>query len=221
MAYSDVKSLFLARMNRRDLIADTTGLADGFLANSIKRIQRTVDLPAAERTLFVTIDATYFTNNNNIGGLLIPADFLRIKDITYTNLVTLLHQVLKRATRDEVLGAIDYGIPGIVLKYVRQGGFWILGSPPLLGDLIQIDYYAEYSPVINPTDDNILLDIAPDAVVFGALSFACDHYNDKRGPLFEQRFTQILSDLQMLADDDELSGDAAVGQTFYYPPDHL
>jgi hypothetical protein len=230
MAYSDVKSAFLARMNRRDLANDTTGLADLFLQDAIKRVQRNLEIPAGEKSISVVIgNSTYFNNNfiqtypNGIsvtGGLLIPTDFIRMRDITYYN-GNGEPSILRKAPLTDTAGAIFFGVPGCVIMYSRQGSMWILGPLPIAGNIVRIDYYSEYATVINPTDDNVLLDIADDLIVYGALSYAADHYNDKRGPQFEQRFTQILSDLQAQADADETSGDAAVGQAYYYPPDHI
>ena|SRR5271166_1033063 len=216
MAYIDIQNTFLDRFKRRDC---TTAQTQGFIQDAIKRIQRILKVPGNEKQIAIVLNSS---NYFNFGGLQIPGDFLRIKDITYISAISGIHQVLKRAPIAEVYGAIDYGVTGIVLKYARVVNLWVFGSLPLAGDTVLVNYFSEWQPsLVNNTDDNLLIDIADDLVVYGALSYACDHWADKRGPMFEQRFLQIISDIQMQGDVDETSGDAAVGQTFYYPPDHL
>ena len=56
-------------------------------------------------------------------------------------------------------------------------------------------------------------------MVFGALSYACDHYSDKRGDKFEARYQQIFADIQGMGDDDETSGSAAVQPAYFYSDD--
>jgi hypothetical protein len=213
--YGDIRTTFKDRLKRRDC---TDALADGFISDGIKRIQRNIAVPAGEKSVVVTLaDDNYFTN----GFLAIPSDFIRLKDLTYTCTNSGLHSVLRRAPLAEVLGAIDCGVPGNVIKFCRQLAGWVLGPQPLAGDTVRIDYYSEYASVTQPADESVLLDIADDLVIYAALAYACDHWNDKRGQMFEQRFTQVLSDIQGQSDADELSGDTAVAQAFYFPPDHL
>jgi hypothetical protein len=210
--YGEIRTKFLARLNRRDC---TSALADGFLADAIKRIQRVLRTPANEESLQVTISAaTYLT----LGRLPIPDDYLRLKDLTLTNSAGKT-VVLRRKPLEEVLREIDFGVQGTSTIFARQGGSWLVAPRPLTNDVIRIDYWSEYTAVSADTDDTLILDIADDLIIFGALSYACDHYYDKRGPLFEQRFTQILSDIQAQGDDDELGADACVAQAFDYPSD--
>jgi hypothetical protein len=94
--------------------------------------------------------------------------------------------------------------------FARRGGYWVIGPRPAEGSIIEIVYYAEFAALVEPTDTNTISSIAWDAVVYGALAAACDYYNDERGQLFEARYKQIGSDLQNMADGDELTADAAV-----------
>ena len=94
--------------------------------------------------------------------------------------------------------------------FARRGGYWVIGPQPAEGRVIEIVYYAEFSPLINPTDTNTISRIAWDAVIYGALAAACDYFNDERGQLFEARYKQIGGDLQDMGDGDELTADAAV-----------
>lgn len=179
-------------MNRRDLFANQA-LVSTFLRGSIMRIQRELRVPAMEKWVQVTITAPYT-------GLVIPSDYIELIGIypqaDYVN----------RLRRDKLERALNYAqfATDKSMLYSRQGGVWILGPAPSIGDVLMLGYYAEVTPLVNPTDTNILSIIAWDLIVYGALVLACEYYNDKRRDGFEARFTQIKDDLQDMGDDDEL-----------------
>lgn len=217
MNYADTKAKFLRRLNRRDC---TDALADDFLQDAITRIQRVLRVPALEKSVVVTLTAdTYYTS----GRLPIPSDYLKLRQITINNQPPIDKQDL-----GSVLRLVGHG-SGMVSCFARQGGAWVFGPVPdttytdptgvVQTSVVRIDYYAEFPTEATPTADTILTDIASDLLVYGALSYACDHFTDKRGPAFEGRFTQALSDLQAQGDDDELSGGAAVTPAFCFPED--
>jgi hypothetical protein len=85
--------------------------------------------------------------------------------------------------------------------------------------VVVIYYYASFPTLVNPTDTNALSLVAWDAVVYAALSAACDYYNDERAKQFDARYNQILQNLQNMADGDELTADAAVGPVYSWPDD--
>jgi hypothetical protein len=205
--YAEVRTKFLSRVRRRDC---TSALADGFLQDAIKRIQRVLRIPAGEKSVEVTIsDATYLTD----GRLPIPSDFLKLKAISLNG-----EKTLKRRPLHEVLAEVEWGTEGTTWCFARQGSSWVFGPLPLEDDVVRVDYFSEYSDTSEDADESILLNVAEDLVVFGALSYACDHFEDKRGPRFEQRFVQILADLQQQGDDDELT-EAFISPAFDYPAD--
>src|SRR5258708_562289 len=77
--YGDTRDKFKTRLRRRDV---TDAVADGFLEDSLTRIQRVIRAPAGEKSLlFAMDDATYFDS----GRLPIPDDYLQIKDISLTS----------------------------------------------------------------------------------------------------------------------------------------
>jgi hypothetical protein len=198
-------------MRRRDV---TDALADGFLSDSIKRIQRVMRVPAGEKSVQLTVDDDNYLDN---GALAIPSDYLALKDITHTNGSST--RILKRQPLSVVLNEVENGAEGTCWCFARRGAAWVFGPVPVSDDVVRIDYYSEYEDASEDADETILLDIAEDLVVYGALSYACDHFADKRGQAFEARFSQILADIEAQGDDDELSGNAAVEQGFYYPSD--
>jgi hypothetical protein len=204
-------------MNRRDLYANPA-LVTTFLNGSIMRIQRDLRVPAMEKWTTVTITSPYT-------GLVIPSDYLEIIGIYPQS------SWVNRTRPDKLERAMNYAqfATDKPMIYSRQGGVWILGPAPAIGDTILLGYYAELTPLVNPTDTNILATVAWDLIVYGALVLACEYYNDKRkgatvdpntGKVidgFEGRYNQIFQTLQDMGADDVL--DEGVMEPCYAYPD--
>jgi hypothetical protein len=212
MDFSGVQTSVSNLLNRRDT---TTAQLQQFIQTAIMRIQRELRTPMQEKSVIVTI-------GENFAGLPIPTDFLELIDII--PVTTPFNQI--RLQKCDITRALQTAaVPGFPEVYCRQGGLWILGPSPQLNDQIQIDYYAEFTPLVNPTDTNILITVAWDLVVYGALSEACLFYTDKRygsqlsqradGTTrimngFEGKYNDILDRLNEMAETDDDSGAAAV-----------
>lgn len=223
MNYGDLQTNFTNLLNRRDC---TTAQAQSFLQQAIVRAQRELRVPALEKTLLVTVGSNWV-------GLPIPTDFLELIDIYDTSVNQIAQQRCEKTDLTRAIElAANVGTPQV---YCRQGGYWILGPAPTLGDVIQINYYGEVATVANPTDTNILLTIAWDLVMYGGLSLACDYFNDKRkgsqlapGPDgqprivdgFEGRYNQIKDQLQNMAEVDDASGAVSVQPAYTYPDNY-
>lgn len=204
MNLSQLTSQFLALMNRSDLNANTA-LASTFINQSILRLQRELRVPFMEKIVRYTIPSTYDASL----GLVIPSDLLELIDLNVdSNGTGLLDYPLQRVQLKEALTRAEYtDVPKV---FARRGGYWVLGPRPTTDTVIEIVYYAEFAPLINGADTNTISNIGWDAVIYGALSAACDFYNDDRGQQFEARYKQIGGDIQNMADSDELTADAAV-----------
>lgn len=192
-------------MNRSDLSIDTTGLATTFLNQSILRLQRELRVPFMEKIVRYTIPSTY----DPTLGLLLPSDLLELIDLNVdSDGDGIPDYPLQRVQLKEAMGASQHiGVPRV---FARRGGYWVIGPQPGQGSVVEIVYYAEFAPLVNPTDTNTISRIAWDAVVYGALAAASDYYNDDRSQVFEARYSQITQNLQAMADSDELTADAAV-----------
>jgi hypothetical protein len=169
----------------------------------IQRIQRELRCPAMEKTVVVTIASGY-------AGLVIPSDMIELID--------LVNSQGDRITKEDITTvkqlAKDFDWPRY---YYRQGGVWLLGPAPTVSDTVTLVYYAELGALVNPTDTNVITQVAGDLIVYAGLGPAGDFYSDRRSDKWEARYTQILGDLQGQADDDELSGGACVSPAFFYP----
>lgn len=208
---AELRTKFIARMRRRDV---TSTLADGFLDDAVLRVQRVLRVPALESSVEATIsDATYFDNGSE---LLLPVDLLGIRTVTVVDAAG-AETVLERRDIDYVLRSAFDEI-GVTPRYfARRGPALVFAPTPVDGTDIRIDYYADAAELTNDDDENIISTIAPDLIIYGALTYACDHFSDTRGPKFEERFQQILADLTGQAQDDELTASAVVTPAYTYP----
>lgn len=211
MTLNDMTVQFVNLMNRSDMRGNTA-LQTTFITQAILRIQRELRAPLQEATILYTIPSNYVPNT----GIAIPNDFLELIGIFYG---PNQEYELRRAEISTVKDMAANWAPGNCNKFCRLGGNWIIGPSPLIGDVIAIQYYASFPALVNPTDTNVLSLVAWDAVVYGALAGACDYYNDERLDKFEKRYSQIMQNLQNMADGDELSADAAVAPVYAWPDD--
>lgn len=201
--YGDVKTEFKALLNRRD--ATPTQITT-FLQNSIRRIQRNLRVPAMERGMNVTVEEGFT-------AISIPSDYLEIIRITNSAGTELDRRDISTVM---AVGAQGPGRPRI---YTRRGPTLLLAPPPAEGDTVRIDYYAELTPLEADEDENLLTLVASDLIVYGALTYACRHFHDKRLADFEAIYAELFASLTDQADRDELAGGAVVSAAHFYPSD--
>lgn len=211
MNYGALQTAFLGLLNRRDCTATQ---AQSFIQMALVRIQRELRCPAMEKTVVATIVTGYT-------GLVIPSDMIELQDLiplTYSGGSTATD--MKRMEKCDISRAnVMSQTTGIPSQYSRDGGVWVLGPSPLIGDTIKIKYYAELGALAISADTNVISIIASDLIIYGALSYAGDFFTDKRVAGWEGRFMQIEQDLQEQADEDEEHGAAAVQPAYAYPND--
>ena len=179
MIKSQIRSQFLALLNRNDC---SNELADTFLEQSLARIQRTLRVPAMEKT------QTYTANDITPEALTLPNDFLNIKHL-YCGDVLLEYVDLDRFLR--TTGYTD--IPRI---YTRIQGTLKVKPTPAEGTEIFMVYYGEIPDLTTDSSTNFITEIAPELLVYGALTYASDYFIDERKPLFEETFGRVFAELQ-------------------------
>lgn len=206
MNYSDLQSNFTALLNRRDLTPTLTNL---FLQQSFQTIQRTLRIPAMEKSLLATIGSV-FTD-----GLQVPGDLLQLIAITDND--TGLE--LKRATLPQVLPVQLQDASGLPYMFTRRNATFLIAPLPKSGKVLRMDFYAQFPTLVLPTDTNVLTDIAPDVVLTGALVRACTYFSDKRKDGFKADFELAMLELNMQANADELTANAQVAPAFSFDED--
>lgn len=202
MTLGDLTAQFLGLINN-SVIKNNTALQTTFINQAIMRVQRELRLPFMEKQILYTIPSNYTQ-------LAIPSDLLELISIMVDGDGDgILERSLKRTDLSRVTRWSELtGLPS--QEYARQGASWVLGPQPVVGSQVLIYYYAEFAPVSAPTDTNTCLKVAWDAVLYAALSSACDYLVDDRAATYESRYAQITKSLQDQADADELTADAVV-----------
>jgi hypothetical protein len=207
MTLGELKAQFKGLLNN-SVVNSNGALVTTFINQGIMRIQRELRVPFMEKQVLYTIPADYTK-------LAIPADLLELIAIMVDRDADgVLEYELQRKDINMVVGASQ--LPGHPIVFTRQGGSWILGPKPRDGDKVLIHYYAEFAALTDDASENTCLKVAWDAVLYGALSAACDFLIDERAGVYEKRYVQITQQLQQQADADELTADAAVGPALHY-----
>lgn len=189
MNKGDLRTHFKALLNRSD-ITDT--LADTFIDQGINRIQRTLRVPSMERQYTYTISAS-------TSFVMVPTDFLEAISLYYDN-----HQ-LTRLPLAEFLTNKRSGQAGNPHFFTREGGKFLIDPTPESGSLI-LNYYSDFVEMTQDSDENSLAVFGSDLITYAALTYAADYYLDDRAPLFEQKYTVFLTEIQEQANDAETSG---------------
>lgn len=196
-----IRNQLKALLNRNDI---TDAIADTFIDQAVARIQRTLRVPSMEKSLI------YVTTADAADLLVLPNDFLQQRDLFWKN-GTLTFKPLNQFQRYP----LAVGDP---LYYTRIQGSYKLKPTPQVGTEITMIYYGEIPDLVNDTDENFLTAIAPDLLVYGALTFAADYYVDDRKQAFEDAFNRIYGELMDQAYQLEMTQDGqAVAPAYSYP----
>lgn len=186
MNYGELIDLFKKRLNRRDI---TPSLVESFIRGSIQRTQRLLRTPGSEAATIITFGA----NDTNVA---VPGDYLQMVSICVDD-----GEELARSDLSTAIRASRY--PGIPQFFARNRDVFVLGPRPNAGAQITIIYHADFANLSNDTDTNWLTEIAPDVIIDGALSKACQHYRDPRGQSFEDTYVTAIIDMNNQATLDE------------------
>ena len=200
MNYGEIRTQFKAILNRRDC---SNALADTFLNQSLLRCTRELRTPAQEAEATMTVGSTFT-------GFPVPADIIQSiammadtvsgqqRKVTYEPLARFLE-------RDVYVGAPAY--------YTRIGNFYQLRPLPAEDTVLTLYYYGEFEQFAGDSDETVLSLIAPDLLIYAALSYAADYFMDDRAQAFEGRYAQIAQALQDQAYDLE-AHDASIAPAY-------
>jgi len=189
MNYGDIKTHFNNVLNRSDI---TTSLTETFIDQGLGRIQRQLRTPMQEKMYEYVL-------SSQTGYITLPNDFIEIVSIYYAN--TELTRVPMSKYRS--LNANNFS--GNSTYFTRQQEKIFLFPQPSTGTLY-LYYYGEFDSMSVNTDENIIAQVAPDLLIYSALTYASDYYLDNRSELFETKFKQFLVEIQEQANDAETNG---------------
>jgi hypothetical protein len=189
MNYGSIRTHFKAVLNRSDI---TDALADTFIDQGIARIQRTLRIPSMEAKHTYNISSL-------INQVVLPSNFLEAIDIYYDN------RVLTRIPMTEMQQLKDANQSGNPLYFAREQSSLLVYPYPTSGNLT-LNYYAQYPEMTTDSSETLLSQIAPDLIIYAALTYASDYYLDERTEVFEGKYLQFMTELQEQANDQELTG---------------
>lgn len=174
-----IRSQVLNLLNRNDC---TNEIADSFIDLALSRIQRTLRIAPMERQEALT--------SNDVGDNLItlPNDFLSMKYLWTGNTMLEYKDLSHYLAIADSTGAPKY--------YTRvRGGLLVKPTPPV-GTTINMIYYGEFDDLTSDTSENTLTNVAPDLLVYCALTFAADYFVDDRKQAFEERYASIYNEVE-------------------------
>lgn len=205
MNKAGIRTQLLGLLNRNDC---TDAQANIFIEQALARIQRTLRVPAMEAEESIT------TNDTNGDTIILPNDFLNIKYLYSTT----AEGTVMMEYRDVATFMAIPSATGQPRFYTRIRGELKMKPYPQVGTNVQMIYYNEIPDLVNDTDSNFLTVIAPDLLVYGALTFAADYFVDDRKPIFEERFGAIYNEVEeqsRLVEMDQTT--LAIAPAYYYP----
>jgi len=189
MNYGDIKTHFDALLNRSDI---TAALTTTFIDQGIARIQRQLRSPLNENLATYTISSV-------TSQVTLPNDFLEIISLYFDDME------LRRVPISKFRTFTRSPYTGSPTAFTRQQQNLLLHPQPSSGQLV-LYYYGEFAPMTQNTDENALAAVAPDLIIYAALTYASDYYLDERSEVFEAKYNQFLSEIQEQANDQELNG---------------
>lgn len=191
-------------LNRNDA---TDAQLNVFIDQAVARIQRTLRVPSMEKVQIYTVSA------ETPEMLSLPNDFLQLKHL-YTSTGTIDYTDL-----GTYLKTVD--APGSVPKiYTRVQGSLLIKPTPPEDYTITMVYYGEIPDLVNDTDTNFVTEIAPDLLVYGALTFAADFFIDDRKDAFEQIAVRVFNEVQDQANAMEFAQEGMTISNSYNSPEY-
>lgn len=201
MNYGEIRTQFKAILNRRDC---SNALADTFLTQSLQRCTRELRTPAQEAEASVTVTSPFT-------GFPVPADIISVIAIMAEGSGS-SQRKLTQLPLSRFLELDNTGT-GVPQYYTRIGNVFQFRPMPALDSVLTLYYYGEFEAFTGDNDETVLSLIAPDLLIYGALSYASDYFMDDRGQSFEARYSQIAQALQDQAYDLE-GRDASISPSY-------
>ncbi len=190
MQYSEIKTTFTGILNRRDI---TPTQINTFLNLGLQYVQRKLRVPPMEKTMAFTCDGNRL--------IPIPGDFLEAIAL-FTDDTVSVNKLEKRDLQTVLRASHN---PGSATMYHRYGSNFMVAPVPAAGIVLYVNYYADATALSADTDHNWITDAMPSVLVYAALMYAADFFLDDRKTAFSQTLIEDMSDVQEMANRDELT----------------
>lgn len=205
-AYLALRQNLINMINRNDFTDPSAALVKSWFDQSIQRIQREVRAPHMERVF--TID----TSQGNVSSVTVPNDWLENKALVWDDNTDDSGEI------DEFdLGTYYRRKNSFIDKpvfYTRQGQQLLITAPIPQAATAYLIYYGEETPLINDGDEPPLALIAPDLIMYGALTYAGDYFTDDRAGTWETKWQGFREQIQSQATEGEAENTGAAVQPF-------
>lgn len=187
MNYYEMREMFLDILNRTDVTPED---ADKFIYLGVTRIDRRLRTILQKRVETLTLRTS--------GDFQIPYDMLTVDRI------------------EDAHGVI----PRVGTVRPNERGYRITPTGISVGhsvEQITLTYYSEFDKSIPDVDSGTIprhAGVIPDVVVYGALIYAADKFEDSRAERFENTFERLLAEVQLMSDEVELGGHPVISNPY-------
>lgn len=176
-------------LKRKDVPVKTL---DRAITDAIRRIQRTLRTPMTEALAEGVVSSTFS------GKVNVPNDLLNLISLQVGGV-----ELTQRAI-SEVIRVQSAGI-GCSAFYTRVAGQYLIAPEPAKGTKITIHYHRDFATIDDVNDSNILMEVCPELVMYGALVTLADWSLDPtRQAAWAQGFATHFGEIQEQADRDLL-----------------
>ena len=194
-SYNDLLTKIPQWAERTDIDPD---LIKDFIYMAETECSQLLRVPAMENAELLAV-----TN----GRVYIPFDFLELRSLTHES----EDQVLEYLSWDQFVAINREG--GIYqdtttpMYFSRRGPQWFISPEPADNTNILCHYYRFIPALANDVQTNWLLEITPQAYLFGGLKYLFEYVMDQdRAAYWSDKFNQELTKLQAISDRAEFSG---------------
>lgn len=195
--YAELQSTIADWLNRTDL---ETQIQD-FIHLAENRISHEVRVPAIEKTILVSV--------NSEGYSTLPSDFLEVKDVFYD------YDPLNRVSLSEIHRRADRsGVPEMFARETYRLRFYPIPTGDDSSEFRMI-YYYDVGRLTATNTSHILLDLAPELYLYGALVEAADFLGTGQRDAYEAKYQMAYARIMKHARDSEFAGSTAIVQSGY------
>jgi hypothetical protein len=193
--YSELKSAIADWLNRTDL----TNQIPDFITLAENRISHELRIPAIEKSIILNVASGYAT---------LPSDFLEAKDV-FCNYDPLTRVSLSEIHRLESRS----GTPELFARETYRLMFY--PTPVGDDDEIRMIYYYDVGRLSDSQTSHVLLDLAPELYLYGALVEATDYLGGDQLGAYEAKFQAAMSRLVKHSRDSEVAGATPIVSSGY------
>lgn len=188
--YADVSTAIANELHRSDL----TSYIPDFIRRAEAKINK-LRIRQMETTTASTMSA---------GVIAVPSNYIELKDAYISSLVPYVN--LDRKTSNWIYDKYPTRQADSVPRFIaREGTNFIFGPYPAANYVVTMVFYNRFAPLSDST--NALFSIYPGLWLYGALLEAEGFLkNDKRVPLWQEKFVELMKMAQDDDNDEYLSG---------------